>query len=41
MENKGYSKFGGQGGETNKVHYGRCTSGVQAIMYLVYNENFA
>ena len=41
MENKGYSKFGGQEGETNKVHYGRCTSGVQAIMYLVYNENFA
>ena len=29
MKNKGYAKFvGGGGGGANKVHYGRCRSGV-------------
>ena len=31
MKNKGYAKFGG----TNKVHYGKCGSGVYKTVYVV------
>ena len=27
----GYAKFGGEGGGANKVHYGKCGSGVWLI----------
>ena len=29
MKNKGNTKFVGGGGGANRVHYGRCASGVQ------------
>ena len=31
MKTKGYAKFGGGGG-TNRVHYGKCGSGVLASL---------
>ena len=35
MKNQGFEKFGGGGGgawrEANKVHYGKCASGVSAL----------
>ena len=42
MKNKGYAKFiyflfvGGGGEGANKVHYGRCASGVYLLIELFY-----
>ena len=46
MKNKGYAKFGtgGEGGGANKVHCGKCASGVwcfdQILCYAVLAEPF-